>query len=78
MPFDVPSRLPPRPERSGDAVSWVMRQPGVAAATVELVAETAERLGVRSPASEQDFQRIIGDGLFRQRLSAVVEAVLLS
>jgi hypothetical protein len=78
MPFDVPSRLPPRPERSGDAVAWVLRQPGVKAATAELVTEAAERLGLRSPVDGQGFQRIVNDRLFQQRIEAVVTATLLS
>jgi hypothetical protein len=76
MPFDVPSRLPPRPERSGDAVAWILRQPGVKGAVLELVAETAERLGVRSPVTERDFEAITHDPLFLRRLEALATAVL--
>jgi hypothetical protein len=76
MPFDVPSRLPPRPEPSGDPVAWVLRRPGVKAATLELIDEAAQRLGVTSPVGSDGFQRIMSDRLLLQRLEALVTAVL--
>ena len=58
---DVPPM--PEPEPPDDAASWVMRQPGVKDAILELLTETTERLGVRSPGPE-DFERITNDPLF--------------
>jgi hypothetical protein len=75
VPFDPPFALPRRePER--DPAAWVIQQPGVKGAVLELVAETAERLGVRSPVTERDFEAITHDPLFLRRLEALATAVL--
>jgi hypothetical protein len=76
--FDTPRMPEPEPPSGDDAATWVMRQPGVKAATLELISEAAERLGVCSPVGPEGFERITNDRLFKQRFAAVVEATMFS
>jgi hypothetical protein len=77
--FDAPrEHFEPEPPPDDDLVTRVMRAPGMKTALIELLDEAAQRLDVHSPVGPEDLAKITSDGLFRQRLSAVVEAVMFA